>query len=115
MNTDRFSPQPNHHSVVDPWELQRFLVELKDWEITGEHHMHKRLQFQSCQLALQWHTMAQALCQRHGRDCLFYLGNVGCGRIDADILNRITGHITRVDLALAMALNSLEKEVKCMA
>lgn len=87
-------------------------MELKDWQIAGEHHMHKSWQFQTCQQALQWHTMALALCQRNGRDCLFYLGNVGSGRIDTDILNRLTGHITKDDLALTMALNDLEKELK---
>lgn len=88
MNPDRFSPDPTHQVVVDQWELQ------------------------TCQQAFQWHAMAQALCQRQGRDCLFYLGNVGSGRIESDILNRSTGHISRDDLALAMELNALEIEMK---
>jgi hypothetical protein len=74
--------------------------------------MHKSMQFQSCQQALQWHALAQALSEDHGRDCLFYLGNVGSGRIEADILNPIHGHLTRTDLDVAVKLNSLEKAVR---
>lgn len=112
MNPDAMHPVPIHHMEVDPWELQLFLVELRDWVLTGEHHMHKSWQFQTCQQALQWHALAQAVSERHGRDCLFYLGNVGSGRIETDILNRIHGHLTRDDLAVAMMLNTLEKEIK---
>ena len=101
--------------VVDPWELQRFLVELREWELTGAHHMHKSSQFHTCQQALQWHALAQAVSERHGRDCLFYLGHVGSGRIETDILNRIDGHLTRDDLAVAMMLNTLERQIKCQA
>jgi hypothetical protein len=38
---------------------------------------------------------------------------VGSGRIESDILNRVTGHLTRDDLAAAMVLNTLEQQVKC--
>lgn len=113
MNPDSINPVLAHHPDIDPWELQRFLVELKEWAITGDHHMHKCWQFPTCQQALQWHALAQALCDGHGRDCLFYLGHVGSGRIESDILNRVTGHLTRDDLAAAMVLNTLEQQVKC--
>lgn len=111
MNPDTMNSSPLRHADLDPWELQQYLVELQDWELTGEHHMHKSLQFQTCQQALRWHALARELSDRHGRNCLFYLGHVGSGRIEMDILNRVDGHLTRDDLAVAMMLNTLEKEV----
>ena len=74
--------------------------------------MHKSQQFKSCQQALQWHALAQALSERQGRHCLFYLGNVGSGRIGTDILSPMQGHLTKADLDLAIMLNSLEKSVR---
>ena len=105
--------KPIHHTEIDPWELHLFLDELRDWVLSGEHHMHKISQFQTCQKALEWLTLAQALSGRHGRNCLFYLGRVGSGRIDTDILNRIDGRLTRDDLDVAKMLNALEREIKC--
>ena len=105
-------PMAFHHSEIDPWELHLFLVELRDWVLSGEHHMHKVSQFQTCQKALEWLTLAQVLCSRHGRNCLFYLGRVGSGRIETDIINQINGHLTRDDLDVAKMLNSLETKIK---
>lgn len=115
MTPDMMNSVPLSHTDVDPWELQLFLVELREWDLTDEHHMHKSWQFQSCQQALQWHALAQAVSDRHGRDCLFYLGHVGSGRIETDLLNRTIGHLTRDDLAVAMMLNTLEREIKSQA
>lgn len=106
------NPSRLHATGVDPWEFHLLLVELKDWELVADHHMHKSLQFQSCQQALQWHALAQALSERHGHNCLFYLGNVGSGRIDTDIINPIQGHLVRTDLDMAVKLNALERAVK---
>ena len=61
---------------------------------------------------MRWHVLAQALSERQGRYCLFYLGNVGSGRIETDILSPIQGHLTRADLDLAVKLNDLEKTVR---
>ncbi|MEY4352175.1 MAG: hypothetical protein RLZZ609_416 [Cyanobacteriota bacterium] len=106
------NPSKPHPTAVDPWELHLLLVELKDWELMADHHMHKSIQFQTCQQALQWHALAQALSECHGHHCLFYLGNVGSGRVEADIINPIQGHLVRTDLDIAMKLNALEKDVK---
>lgn len=115
MNPEHLNSDFSHHSEVDPWELQQFLRELSDWEITGGHHMHKSWQFQTCEQALQWHGMAKVLSERHGGDCLYYLGHVGSGRIETDIINPIHGHLIRDDLAVAMMLNTLEKQIKQQA
>jgi hypothetical protein len=74
--------------------------------------MHKTQQFQTCQQALRWHSLAQALSERHERHYLFYLGSVGSGRIGTDILSPIQGHLSRADLDLAVKLNALEKTVR---
>jgi hypothetical protein len=115
MSPDMINSVPIVHTDVDPWELQLFLVELREWDLTDEHHMHRSWQFQTCQQALQWHARAQVVSDRHGRDCLFDLGHVGSGRIETDILNLIIGHLTRDDLAVAMMLNTLEREIKSQA
>lgn len=115
MTPDMMNSVPICHTDVDPWELQLFLVELRDWDLTDKHHMHKSWQFRTCQQSLQWHALAQAVSERHGQNCLFYLGHVGSGRIETDILNRTIGHLTRDDLAVAMMLNALEREIKSQA
>lgn len=115
MKLESIHSDSTHYSEVDPCELQLFLVELREWVITGGHHMHKSWQFQNCQNALQWYVLSKGLSDRYGRDYLYYLGNVGSGRIETDILNRIQGHLTRDDLALAKMLNTLEKQIKCQA
>lgn len=74
--------------------------------------MHKSWQFETCQQALQWHTLAQAVSDRHGRDRLFYLGHVGSGRIETDFLNPTIGYLTSDELAVAMMLNTLERQIK---
>ena len=112
MNPEINQSESTHHAQLDPWELQLFLTELREWEISGEHHMHKSWQFPSCQQALQWYALAKPLSDRHGRDCLYYLGSVGSGRIETDLLNSIQGHLTRDDLAVAMLLNALERDIK---
>ena len=109
--TDAVNPATRLHAGIDPWELHLLLVVLKDWELTGDHHMHKSQRFQNCQQAMRWHVLAQALSERQGRHCLFYLGNVGSGRIETDILSPIQRHLTRADLDLAVKLNDLEKTV----
>jgi len=111
MRMNSSKPPP---TAVDPWEFHLFQEELKDWELIANHHMHKSIQFQSCQQALRWHALAQALSECNGRDCLFYLGSVGSGRIEADILNSIQGHLTRSDLDVAVKLNALEKAVRTL-
>ena len=112
MRSDVMNSFKPHPTAVDPWELHLLLVELKDWELIADHHMHKSIQFQSCQLALKWHALAQALSDRHGHHCLFYLGNVGSGRIETDIMNPLQGHLVRTDLDIAIKLNALERAVK---
>ena len=112
MRDDAINPATHPPTSVDPWELHLLLVELQDWELTGDHHIHKSQQFQSCQQALQWHSLALALSERHARHCLFYLGNVGSGRIGTDILRPPQGHLSRADLDLAVKLNALEKTVR---
>jgi pterin-4a-carbinolamine dehydratase len=107
------SPKPPT-TIVDPWEFHLPQVELKDWELIADHHMHKSMQFQSCQQALRWHALAQALSECNGRDCLFYLGNVGSGRVETDIFNPIQGHLTRTDLDVAVKLNALERAVRML-
>jgi pterin-4a-carbinolamine dehydratase len=107
MRDDAINPATHPPTAVDPWELHLLLVELQDWELTGDHHMHKSQQFQTCQQAL-----AQVLSERHERHCLFYLGSVGSGRIGTDILRPLQGHLSRADLELAIKLNALEKTVR---
>jgi len=115
MNPENLTSYSSHHSEIDPWELQQFLVGLGDWEITGKRHMHKSWHFQTCEQALLWHGMAKALCERHGRDCMFNLVHVRNGRIETDIFNSIQGYLTRDDLSVAMMLNTLETEIKYQA
>lgn len=77
--------------------------------------MYKGLNFKTCQQALEWLLLAQILSNFHSSNCLFYLGLVGDGRIETDILNWIGGHLTRDDLPVARILNFLESKVKCLA
>jgi hypothetical protein len=93
---------------LSPWELTQFQQELKEWAFAEDHHMHKSWQFPTCQQALRWHELAKKITEKHGRDCYFFLGHVGSGRIETDIINRVTGHLTRDDLEVARMLNSLE-------
>lgn len=105
-------PDPYKSSAIDPWELQQLQEQLKEWTFTGQHHMHKSWQFLNANQALQWHGMARELSDRHRRDCDFYLGHVGSGRIETDIINRIYGYLTRDDLDVAVMMNAMEKHVK---
>lgn len=41
MKPESIHSDSTHYSEVDPCELQLFLVELREWVITGGHHMHK--------------------------------------------------------------------------
>jgi len=82
------------------------------WSCSGDHHLHKRWQFATCQQALSWYAQAHLLSVIHGRHCDFYLGNVGEGRIDTDILNRELGHLSRSDLDLACRLDQLELDMR---
>ena len=81
------------------------------WSRSGHHHLHKRWQFATCQQALSWYAQAHLLSVIHGHHCDFYLGNVGEGRIDTDILNRELGHLSRSDLDLARRLDQLEEDL----
>lgn len=99
---------PEHERAA----LQRLRRELIDWSASGQHHLHKHWQFRSCQQALDWYAQALLISERYGRHCDFYLGNVGEGRIDTDILNRQLGHLNRADLELARSLNQLELSIK---
>jgi len=112
MSSDAMIAVPSHPTIVDPWELHFILMVLKDWELSGDHHIHKSLRFRSCQQALQWHAVAQSLVDPRGRYCLFYLGNIGSGRIEIDILRPNHGHLARADLDIAINLNKAEKEIK---
>lgn len=97
------APEP---SGLDSAELKRLRAELSDWSFSGKHHMHKTWQFRDCHEALHWHALAQGVNERHGRDCFFYLGNVGAGRIDTDIFNRQRGELSRSDLVMAAVMGS---------
>jgi pterin-4a-carbinolamine dehydratase len=105
-SADRHSPE------LDPWEFQQLQKELRDWVFTGRHHMHKSWIFPTSQQALQWHALARSVAENHGRDCSFYLGHVGSGRIETDILNRVQGHLTRDDLDVAVMMNAIENQLK---
>ena len=96
---------------LDLWELQQLQQELKDWTFTGLHHIHKNWQFINARQALQWHRLARELSELHGGDCCFFLGHVGGGRIETDILNRTQGHLTRDDLDLAVMMNDMSNYV----
>jgi hypothetical protein len=63
----------------------------------------------------KWHGLAKALSEHHSGDCYFYLGHVGSGRIETDILNHLYGHLTRDDLDVALMMNELEDDVKMAA
>lgn len=89
---------------LDEQEFQRLQRQLRDWSFHGHHHLHKSWQFPSCKHALQWHREALELSRRHGRHCIFYLGHVGSGRIETDILNLDAGRLGRDDLGLAVLL-----------
>ena len=91
----------------DGQEFNRLQRQLDDWSFHGHHHLHKSWQFPSCQQALQWHQEALELSRRHGGHCLFFLGHVGCGRIETDILNTEAGRLSLDDLVLAVGLNAL--------
>jgi hypothetical protein len=99
-------------SQIDPWELQRFLVALRDWVLAGKPQMHKSWKFSTAQQALQWHALAQAVSSTRARDCFFDLDNIESGKIETNLINLADGHLTREDLAVAIILNSLEHEIK---
>ena len=92
---------------LDEQEFNRLQRQLNDWSFHGHHHLHKSWQFPGCQEALHWHQQAQELSDRHGCHCIFYLGHVGSGRIETDILNREGSRLSRDDLGLAVLLNAL--------
>ena len=103
----------DHGSLeLDPAELHQLQKKLQDWTLAGQHHMHKSWRFLSAQQALKWHGLAKELSERHSGDCYFYLGHVGNGRIETDILNHLQGHLTRDDLDVALMMNELEDDVK---
>jgi pterin-4a-carbinolamine dehydratase len=97
---------------MDPSELLQLQQQLKDWSFSGQHHMHKSWRFRHAQQALTWHGLAKELSARHGGDCYFYLGHVGSGRIETDILNHLQGHLTREDLEVALLMDRLEDDMK---
>jgi pterin-4a-carbinolamine dehydratase len=106
----------DHKSLgLDPLEINQLQEELKDWTFAGQHHMHKSWHFLTAQQALKWHGLAKALSEHHSGDCYFYLGHVGSGRIETDILNHLYGHLTRDDLDVALMMNELEDDVKMAA
>jgi pterin-4a-carbinolamine dehydratase len=107
MNHKSPSSLESRSNDFDPWELQQLQEKLRDWSFAGQHHMHKSWTFETCQQALQWYAKAKDLSERHGRDCSFYLGHVGSGRIEMDIMNRVEGHLTRDDLDVALQLNAI--------
>lgn len=98
---------PPHQLELDPGAFAQLQSRLSDWTFFGRHHMHKSWQFPTAQQALRWHALAQAINEGHGRVCCFYLGHVGSGRIETDIFNRLQGHLTREDIAVAEMLNAL--------
>jgi pterin-4a-carbinolamine dehydratase len=104
--------EDNKSIELDPSQIHQLQQQFKDWTFAGQHHMHKSWRFLNAQQALKWHGLAQALSERHSGDCYFYLGHVGNGRIETDILNHLQGHLTRDDLDVALMMNELENEVK---
>ena len=54
-----------------------------------------------------FHEEALELSRRHAGHCLFFLGHVGCGRIETDILNTEASRLSLNDLVLAVGLNAL--------
>jgi hypothetical protein len=101
-----------HSNEIDPWELQLFLVALKDWVLAGKQQMHKSWKFSTSQQALRWHTLAELVSSTHARDCFFDLDNIESGKIETEMINLVDGHLTREDLGVAIILNSLENEIK---
>jgi len=77
----------------------------------GLRHIHKNWQFLNAQKALQWYQLARELSDRHGQDCYFYLDYVGSGRIEMDIFDPAQGHLTRVDLDMAVMMNAMANYV----
>jgi pterin-4a-carbinolamine dehydratase len=104
--------QANKSTELEPWKLHQLQKQLKDWAFAGQHHMHKSWRFRNAQQALRWYALARKLSERQSRDCFFYLGHVGSGRIETDILNRAHGHLTKKDLDLAEMMNAIEIHVK---
>ena len=92
---------------LDLAEWDNLCSQLSSWSSSGVHHLHKRWQFDTAQQALRWYGQARAISARHGRHCDFYLGSVGEGRIDTDILNRERGSLNQEDLELARSLDAL--------
>lgn len=106
------NPESIESSQMDLSKFHRLQQQLKDWSFSGQHHMHKSWQFRHAQQALKWHGLAKALSAGHGGDCYFYLGHVGSGRIETDILNHQQGHLIREDLEVALMMDRLEDDVK---
>ena len=106
------NPDVKRTSEIDLRDFQTLQEQLSEWSFTGWHHMHKSWQFLNAKQALQWYRMALRLSKHHGRDCDFYLGHVGSGRIETDILNRVQGTLMRDDLDLAVMMDALEHDVK---
>lgn len=106
------NPDSPESSQMDLSELHRLRQQLEDWSFSGQHHMHKSWRFRHAQQALKWHGLAKELSASHGGDCYFYLGHVGSGRVETDILNHLQGHLTRADLEVALMMDRLEDDVK---
>jgi len=104
--------ETNKSTELEPWNLHQLQKQLKDWAFAGQHHMHKSWLFRNAQQALRWYALARELSERQSLDCFFYLGHVGSGRIETDILNRAEGHLTRKDLDVAAMMNAIEIHVK---
>ncbi len=104
--------EANRRPGLDLWELLQLQDQLNGWTFLGQHHMHKSWQFLNSQKALEWYAMARELCEQHGHDCYFYLGHVGSGRIETDLLNHTEGHLTREELDVALMMNAIEEHLK---
>jgi pterin-4a-carbinolamine dehydratase len=105
-------PEAKKSPELDPSQIHQLQQQFKDWTFSGQHHMHKSWRFPSAQQALTWHSLARELSERHSGECYFYLGHVGNGRIETDILNHKHGRLTRDDLDIALKMNELERDVK---
>lgn len=100
------------HTDTDCSDLRQLEQQLADWTFAGQHHMHKSWRFRTAQQALKWHGLVKDLGVCHSGDCYFYLGHVGSGRVETDILNHKHGRLTKEDLDVALLMNRLEDDVK---
>lgn len=99
------SPAEDVAASMTPDEINNALGVLTGWDLVDGHHLHKAWTFQDFNSALDWVHHAGAICEKQGHHADFKLG---WGYAEAITYTHQPEGITRADIALAAALDSIE-------